>query len=66
MHFEKGSRVNTPLGPGTVAYQRMAPPDYREPDAVSVILDSRTGPDAAPWYSGTIFTAHKITPIDPA
>jgi hypothetical protein len=60
MTFQQGDRVQTPLGPGTVAYVRMAPPDYREPDAVSVRLDSRA--DAAPWYTGTIFAAHKVQP----
>lgn len=50
-------RVNTRLGYGTVKYLRMAPPAYRHPEAVSVVLDRRTANAA---YSGTIFAAHEV------
>lgn len=56
--YQRGDRVSTSRGPGTVAYQRMAPPDYCEVDAVSVVLDSertRLG------YAGTIFRAADVT-----
>lgn len=61
MIFHKGQRVNTPMGPGSVAYQTMEPPDYREVLSVSVILDSRRDNDN---YSGTIFSAKKVTAED--
>lgn len=50
--FKKGQRVSTPSGPGTVAYQRMAPPKYAKPEAVSVVLDKRKGKTS---YTGTMF-----------
>jgi hypothetical protein len=53
-----GSRVNTPLGPGSVAYVRNGPPDYSAPIAVSVRLDKRAQ-DAR--YSGTVFAAVDVT-----
>lgn len=59
MTFEKGQRVNTPLGPGTVAYQRLAAPDYRDAEAVSVVLDDRRDRYG---YTGTLFAAYKVTP----
>lgn len=58
--YTRGQRVNTPKGLGGVAYQRMAPPYYSTPEAVSVVLDSerdRIG------YAGTIFKAEEVTPI---
>lgn len=57
--FDRGDRVTTPLGPGTVAYQRMAPPTYSVPEAVSVVLDDRR---LRPGYSGTIFPAAEVFP----
>ncbi len=62
MTFQQGDQVQTPLGPGRVAYQRMAPPDYREAAAVSVVLDARR---AQPGYTGTIFAAAVVQPYDP-
>jgi len=55
----KGDRVQTPLGAGTVAYQRMAPPAFSTPEAISVVLDSRRHD---PRYTGTIFPAADVTP----
>jgi hypothetical protein len=53
--MKRGDAVMTPLGPGRVAYVRMAPPDYLTAAAVSVILDGQT--------TGTIFPAEKVTPV---
>ncbi len=58
MTFQRGQRVNTPLGPGSVAYQRMRPPEYREAEAVSVVLDDRAN---RPFYVGTVFRAEEVT-----
>lgn len=58
--FTKGQRVKTPMGPGSVAYQRMAPPTYSKPQAVSVVLDSKRGKGN---YTGTIFDASKVKPL---
>jgi len=55
----KGDRVQTPLGAGTVAYQRMAAPAFSTPEAVSVVLDARRHD---PRYTGTIFPAGDVTP----
>lgn len=52
--------VTTPRGPGKVAYVRMAAPDFREPAAVSVVLDGRA---ADGRYAGTIMDAALVTPI---
>jgi hypothetical protein len=60
--FFKNQRVTTPLGPGRVVYQRMAPPSYSEPAAVSVRLDSK---ESEPRYAGTIFPAADVAPIPP-
>jgi hypothetical protein len=57
--YEQGQRVTTPLGPGTVAYQRLAAPDYTEAEAVSVVLDDRR---ERYGYTGTLFAAYKVTP----
>ena len=54
-----GDRVLTPYGRGTVAYVRMAAPDYREPEAVSVILDAKRGQLG---YAGTIVPAASVSP----
>ena len=56
-----GDRVQTPHGPGTVVYQRMAPPDYTEPRAFSVVLDDLA---EKPGYSGTIIAANVVLPFD--
>ncbi len=39
--FQAGDKVNTPLGPGTVVYLRLAGPEYREAGMYSVALESR-------------------------
>ena len=58
--FQKGQRVQTPLGPGQVAYQRMGPPNYSKPVAVSVVLDAKQN---KPGYTGTMFDAKKVKPL---
>jgi hypothetical protein len=60
--FYKGDRVSTKLGTGTVAYVRMAPPDYATVEAVSVRLDKKMGGA----YTGTILSAADVTALDPA
>ena len=55
--YTHGQRVTTPQGPGTVAYQRLAAPDYREAEAVSVVLDAKR---QQPGYVGTIFPAAAV------
>jgi hypothetical protein len=57
----KGSRVASPGGPGTVAYVRMAPPDWTHIEAVSVRLDACVG---RLGYSGTIYLACDVMPLD--
>jgi hypothetical protein len=52
-----GARVLTPLGLGTVAYVRMAPPEYTAPAAVSVVLDVKAD---RPGYTGTLFPATAV------
>ena len=59
MTFREGERVDTPQGPGTVVFQRMAPPEYVEAAAVSVRLDSRRR-DLT--YTGTIYLAGLVIP----
>jgi hypothetical protein len=58
--YTQGERVRTPLGLGTVAYQRLAAPDYREAEAVSVVLDSER---ARAGYVGTILPAADVEPL---
>ena len=55
--YRQGDRVQTPNGPGSVAYQRMAAPDYAEVAAVSVVLDSE---QTRAGYTGTVFPASVI------
>jgi len=55
--LDRGARVHTPHGYGLVRYVRMAPPDYNQAEAYSVLLDDRDGPH----YSGTIFPAAQVT-----
>jgi hypothetical protein len=55
--YRQGDRVQTPNGPGSVAYQRMEPPDYSAVAAVSVVLDSER---TRAGYTGTIFPASAI------
>lgn len=54
--MRQGDRVTTKLGTGTVVYVRMAPPDFREIEAVSVKLDSPSGSASV----GTIFKAADV------
>lgn len=54
-----GSRVLTPHGAGVINYVRMAPPDYREVAAVSVVLDSKKH---IPSYNGSIVSVENIQP----
>jgi hypothetical protein len=61
MMFCRGDRVKTPEGCGTVAFQRLAPPDYTEAVAVSVCLDNKMHD---PAYSGTIFSAYQVKILD--
>lgn len=61
MNFFKGQKVKTPLGEGTVAWQRMAPPSYSQAEAVSVRL---SGHEADYNYTGTVFSADKVMPLE--
>ena len=63
--MRQGTPVLTPLGPGRVIYVRNAPPDYREPEAVSVLLDSRKLDAAFGRYHGTVFPAREVRPATP-
>lgn len=58
MIFHQGDRVITKLGTGRVVYQRMAPPNYTEAFAVSVMLDAKQN---KPGYAGTIFASAEVT-----
>lgn len=55
--LQQGDHVDTPYGSGRVGYLRMAPPDYRAIEAVSVVLDDRRH---LPGYRGTIFAASDV------
>ena len=55
--FEKGDRVQTKFGDGTVVFKRMAGPDYSKATCYSVCLDERRE-DAG--YSGTIVLPGQI------
>jgi hypothetical protein len=54
--LRQGDRVLTPGGRATVAYVRMAAPDYCEPEAVSVVLDRHR----SQGYIGTIYLAAQV------
>lgn len=65
MEFDKGDRVMTHLGPGSVVYKRMAPPTFSEVEAYSVFLDhkkSESEKPPFPSYTGTIIEAEKVKP----
>ena len=47
---------------GRVAYQRMAPPNYDRPVAVSVVLDHKRN---VAGYKGTIFAASQVEHAPP-
>jgi len=53
-----GTRVFAKHQPGTVKYVRMAPPNYNEPAAYSVVLDTKA---LKPGYSVTIFAAKDVS-----
>jgi hypothetical protein len=60
----QGTRVDTPLGRGTVMYRRMKPPNFTEIDAVSVSLDKESGR----WgrHKGAMFNVKDVTlAVDP-
>lgn len=61
--FDKGDRVLTPEGPGTVAYKRMKGPTYAEVECYSVCLDHKKAAceqPPFPSYTGTIFPAELV------
>lgn len=58
--FRQGQRVKTPLGKGSVVYQRMGPPNYNKPVAVSVLLDKKSHMGS---YTGTMFKAKDVKPL---
>jgi hypothetical protein len=63
MDFDKGDRVITPQGVGTVVYKRMKPPTFGEVDVYSVCLDHKkaeTEQPPFPSYTGTIFKADMV------
>jgi len=65
MEFNKGDRVTTHLGPGTVVYKRMKPPTFSEVEVYSVCLDHKKAESEKPpfsSYSGTIVKAEDCQP----
>ena len=52
-----GDVVITSLGEGCVMYIRNGPPDFSEPEAVSVFLDCKKD---EPHYFGTLFLVKDI------
>lgn len=61
--FDKGDRVNTSLGAGTIVYKRMAPPNYSVAEAYSVCLDSKKAASELPpfpSYTGTMLPADQV------
>jgi hypothetical protein len=56
------SILDTPLGQGRLNYVRLAPPEYRFIEAVSVKLASRVG-DVT--YNGTILPADQVRLVRP-
>lgn len=65
MEFDKGNRVMTHLGPGTVVYKRMKPPTFSEVEVYSVCLDSKKAASEQPpfpTYTGTIVKAEDCKP----
>lgn len=64
--FDRGDRVNTPMGYGTVISKRMSAPDYIEVAAYSIFLDSKKEEmEKSPFinYSGTMFIAKDINKL---
>lgn len=61
--FDRGDRVMTPGGMGTVVYKRMEAPDYVQVAAYSVKLDTAIH---NPNYTGTLYPAREVTaPVNP-
>jgi hypothetical protein len=63
--INKGDRVTTPSGPGTIVSMRMAPPSYSLVEAYCVCLDSKKAEAEKPpfrTYSGTMFKAELVVP----
>ena len=58
--FDKGDRVVTPQGAGTVVYKRMAAPNYATVLVYSVALDSKVSNDKEPNYVGTLYPAKEV------
>ena len=61
--FEKGERVQTPMGSGSIVYSRMGGKNYSEVEAYSVFLDSKKAEmerPPFPSYNGTIFPASDV------
>lgn len=58
--FDVGERVTTPGGKGTVAFRRMAPPNYSRVMMYSVILDKMRHRST---YRGTSYQAVEISPL---
>lgn len=56
--FDKGDRVTTPGGLGTVAYKRMAAPDYSQVEVYSVRLDDKSN---IRNYTGTLYLAKEVS-----
>ena len=50
-------RIKSTGETGVVAYQRMAPPDFREAFSVSVVLDSKL---TLVGYRGSVFLADDV------
>lgn len=61
--FNKGDRVITNLGPGTVVYRRMMPPEFNVPSVYSVLLDHKVTEalSSGRTYTGTIIDASGVT-----
>ena len=59
--FDRGDRVLTPYGKGTVAYKRMGPPTYSKAIAYSVVLDNRKNEIG---YSSMVIPADNIFEAD--
>jgi energy-converting hydrogenase Eha subunit B len=58
--LQKGDRVLTPGGPGSILYKRMAAPDFATVAAYSVDLDARAS-HLDPTYAGTVYPAADVT-----
>lgn len=58
--YNRGERVQTPMGPGVVNYVRMEPPTFAFPSVYSILLDSNKDDQL---YGGTIFDANVVSDI---